>query len=64
MIVDRISPARLNRTSYDLGQIGMRPIPSQPSDLKSTLEIKGSHDLISSNRSEINDYDFRSQWGI
>jgi hypothetical protein len=27
-------------------------------DLKSTLEIKGSRDLISSNRSEINDYDF------
>jgi hypothetical protein len=41
-----------------------RPIPSQQSDLKSTLEIKGSHDLISANRSEINDYDFRSWWGI
>jgi hypothetical protein len=28
------------------------------------LEIKGFRDLISTNRSEINDYDFQSQWGI
>jgi hypothetical protein len=46
----------------DFGRIGTRPIPSQPSDLKSTLEIQGSRDLISTNRSEINCYDFRSWW--
>jgi hypothetical protein len=28
------------------------------------LEIKGSSDLISANRSKINGYDFRSWWGI
>jgi hypothetical protein len=39
-------------------------ILSQRSDLKSTLEIKWSRGLISANRSEINGYDFRSQWGI
>jgi hypothetical protein len=44
--------------AHDLDQIGTRPLPSQPSDLKSTLEIKGSCDLISVNRFEINDYNF------
>jgi hypothetical protein len=44
--------------AHSLGRIGTRPIPSQLSDLKSMLEIKGSHDLISANRSEINDYVF------
>jgi hypothetical protein len=28
------------------------------------LEIKGSRELISANRSKINGYNFRSQWGI
>jgi hypothetical protein len=64
MIADRISPARLNPTAHGLDRNSMRPIPSQPSDLKSTLEIKGSHDLMSANRFEINGYDFRSRWGI
>jgi hypothetical protein len=64
MIADRISPTRLNRTAHDLGRIGTRSILSQPSDLKITFEIKGSHNLISVNRSEINDYDFRSRCGI
>jgi hypothetical protein len=40
-------PARLNQTAHGLGRIGTRPIPSQLSDLKSTLEVKGSRDLIS-----------------
>jgi hypothetical protein len=64
MIADRISPTRLNRMAHDLGRIGTRPIPSQPLDLKSTLKIKGSHDLISTNKFEINGYDFLSRWGI
>jgi hypothetical protein len=64
MLADRISPAGLNRTAHDLGQIGTRTIPSQPSDLKSMLKIKGSCDLISVNGSEINGYEFRSRWGI
>jgi hypothetical protein len=64
MIADQISLTRLNRMAHDLGRIGTRPIPSQLSDLKSTLKIKGSRDLISSNKFEINDYDLRSWWGI
>jgi hypothetical protein len=64
MIADRISPATLNRTAHGLSRIGTRPIPSQSSDLKSTLEIKGSRDLISANRSKINSYYFLSRWGI
>jgi hypothetical protein len=40
-------PARLNRTLHDLGRTSTRSIPSQSLDLKSTLEIKGTCDMIS-----------------
>jgi hypothetical protein len=39
-------------------------IQCQRSDPNLTLEIKGSYDLISANIFEINDYAFRSRWGI
>jgi hypothetical protein len=39
-------------------------ILSQLSDLKSMLEIKGSRDLISANRSELNGYDFFYHDGV
>jgi hypothetical protein len=39
-------------------------IQCQRSDPDPALEIKGSRDLSSANRSEINGYDFRSRWSI